>query len=108
MNDEDWTEGTTLAVGVFLNGQSIVQPDRFGRRVSDETFLVLFNASHDDLTWKLPGRRWGTGWTTEIDTAAPHARSRSVGAARSIERLAHSVLVLRQRSRHHSAAGMAP
>jgi glycogen operon protein len=108
MNEQDWTDGPTLAVGVFLNGLSIVQPDRYGRRVSDDTFLVLFNASHEDLSWKLPGRVWGTGWSTELDTAAPHARSRSVGAGRSIERVAHSVLVLRQRARHPSVAGMAP
>ncbi len=100
MTEQDWSEVPTLAVGVFLNGQAIAQPDRFGRRVSDESFLVLFNAGPDPMSWKLPGRRWGSSWIAELDTADPGARQRSHGAGRTVDRPAHSVLVLRQRAAH--------
>ena len=99
MTDTDWQEGTMLAVGVFLNGQAIAQPDRYGRRVSDDTFLVLLNAHHEDVRWKLPHRQWGTSWQVEIDTAT-HPRNRSVGAGRTIDRQAHSVAVLKLRRPH--------
>ncbi len=106
MSEHDWTDVPTLAIGVFLNGQAIAQPDRFGRRVSDDTFLVLFNAHHEPVPWKLPGRRWGTSWVTEIDTAVPDGRVRSIGAGRTIDRPAHSIVVLRKRLPHPSIGGM--
>ncbi|MEZ5239348.1 MAG: hypothetical protein R2716_10530, partial [Microthrixaceae bacterium] len=97
MSEEDWTDVPTLSVGVFLNGQALAQPDRFGRITSDDTFLLLFNGSDEDLSWKLPSRRWGSSWVNEIDTAAPGVRQRVVAAGRVTERPAHSVAVLRRR-----------
>jgi glycogen operon protein len=101
MSEGDWSDGPTLAIGVFLNGQAIAQPDHYGRRVSDDSFLILFNAHNEDLRWKLPGRRWGTSWVSEIDTATS-TKLRSVQAGRTIDRQAHSVVVLRQRSPQRS------
>jgi glycogen operon protein len=85
---------------------ALSQPDRFGRRVSDDTFLVLFNAHHEDLQWKIPSQRWGTSWVSEIDTAAPDGRARSVRAGRTIVRPAHSTIVLRTRLPHRSIGGI--
>ncbi len=104
MTEQDWAEVPTLAVGVFINGKSIAQPDPYGRRVSDETFLVLFNAGHEPMSWKLPPKRWGTSWVIELDTLYPEPRSRTFGAGRTIERPAHSIVVLRQRAPHPSTA----
>ena len=42
----------TLAV--FLNGQAISSPDPRGERVVDDSFLLLFNASHEDHSFTLP------------------------------------------------------
>jgi isoamylase len=106
MSEHDWTDVPTLAIGVFLNGQAIAQPDRFGRRVSDDTFLLLFNAHHEPVPWKLPSRRWGTSWVTEIDTAAPDGRARSIGAGRTLGRTPHSIVVLRKRLPHPSIGGL--
>ncbi len=97
MSEEDWTDVPTLSVGVFLNGQALAQPDRFGRTTSDDTFLMLFNGSDEDLNWKLPSRRWGSSWVNEIDTAATGGRQRVLAAGRVTERPAHSVAVLRRR-----------
>jgi glycogen operon protein len=105
MTEEDWNGGPTPSVGVFLNGQSISHPDRYGRRVSDDSFMVLFNANAHDISWKVPPRRWATSWVTEIDTADPDARPRVVGAGRIIDRMSRSVLLLRRRNapaRHRS------
>jgi glycogen operon protein len=107
MSEHDWTDVPMSALGVFLNGQAIAQPDRYGRRVSDDTFLVLFNAHHEHVPWKLPSRRWGSSWVTEIDTAAPDGRVRSIGAGRTVDRQPHSIVVLRKRRPHPSSGTLA-
>ncbi len=97
MTDQDWHDAPTLAVGVFLNGQSIAPSDQFGRRVSGDSFLLLFNAGHEDVRWKMPPRSWGGSWAIELDTAAPEGRPRSAAAGRTILRPARSVAVLRRK-----------
>jgi glycogen operon protein len=34
----------------------------------DDTFLLLFNAHHEEVPFKLPGDRWSRSWTKAIDT----------------------------------------
>ncbi len=70
MGDEDWDAGFAKAVGVFLNGKAINTPDLRGHRVVDDSFLVLFNAHHGPLEWRLPNG-WGARWARVLDTADP-------------------------------------
>ncbi|HLU30465.1 MAG TPA: glycogen debranching protein GlgX, partial [Acidimicrobiia bacterium] len=67
MTDEDWESGHAASIGTFLNGEGIGQKDRRGRPIVDDSFLVVLNASPDDIEWKLPGSL-GDGWETLIDT----------------------------------------
>jgi isoamylase len=73
MTGEDWDAGFTKSLTVFLNGQAISEPDRHGERIADDSFLLLFNASEHDLVFAIPPRRYGTRWTTVLDTALPRA-----------------------------------
>jgi isoamylase len=98
MNDEDWATGYARAVGVFVNGQSIPTTDAYGERIVDDTFLVLFNAGHDPLTWRIPGPEWGRRWTVDLDTSNPRIGARRKVAARAGDEmflLEHSMMVLR-------------
>ncbi|SDG53061.1 glycogen operon protein [Sinosporangium album] len=70
MTDADWNVGYARSLAVFLNGDSITEPDRRGRRISDDSFLLLFNAHHETITFTIP-KDYGDLWVTEIDTAAP-------------------------------------
>jgi glycogen operon protein len=97
MGDDDWHHGFAKAMGVFLNGEEIPDPDRRGQRLVDDSFLVLFNAHVEPLEFVLPGGRWGALWSVEVDTAADHGGSRQAylaGAALSVA--AHSVIVLKR------------
>ena len=95
MSPQDWDVGFSKSIGVFLNGQTLPDPDRRGRRITNDTFLLLFNAHHEDVTFALPGRAWGQRWATDIDSAtsspgpsgrkAYRARARVVVAARSVQ-----------------------
>ncbi len=70
MNDEDWNVGFARALGVFLNGEAIASRGPRGERVTDDSFLVLFNAAQEPVTWRLPAGRGGA-WRVAVDTAAP-------------------------------------
>jgi isoamylase len=69
MGDADWNAGSAPTVGLFLNGEAITDRDRRGQRVSDDCFLLLFNAHHEPIEWMLP-KLWGDRWELITDTAA--------------------------------------
>ena len=71
MTLSDWEQGFAQAVGVFLNGEAITIPDRFGNRIIDDTFMCIFSASQLELTWTLPTKRWGSSWTVKFDSSRP-------------------------------------
>ena len=69
-----------------------------GEDVRDESFLVLFNAHHEPLTFRLPTRRFGARWKLELSTLEPglEAGSRSWGARDEVEIESRSILILRR------------
>jgi isoamylase len=71
MTQRDWGFADAHTLGVFLNGEEI--PDRTDRGdpIEDDSFLLLFNAHYDDVTFTLPARRFGSVWTHELCTEDP-------------------------------------
>ncbi|RSS08236.1 glycogen debranching protein GlgX [Streptomyces sp. WAC00469] len=69
MTDADWQRSDAHSVAVFLNGDAIAEPDRQGRRVVDDSFLLLLNGYWEPVDFRLPGPLYGERWTTLIDTA---------------------------------------
>ncbi|HTK63629.1 MAG TPA: glycogen debranching protein GlgX [Pseudonocardia sp.] len=69
MTDRDWSSGFGQAIVVFLNGEAIPDVDERGDRVVDDSFLLCFNASADDIETTLPDARYGPAWAIVIDTA---------------------------------------
>jgi len=54
MVEENWGEDFAKSMGVFLNGQALARPDSRGEKITDDTFLLLFNAHHESLSFTLP------------------------------------------------------
>jgi isoamylase len=54
MDDYDW-EAQGRAMAVFLNGDAITEPDPRGRRIVDDSFLVLVNTGSEGTSFDLPG-----------------------------------------------------
>jgi isoamylase len=73
MTGDDWDAGFAKSLTVFLNGRAISEPDRRGGRIQDDSFLLLFNASEQDLVFTIPPRRYGQRWAKTLDTALPAA-----------------------------------
>jgi isoamylase len=98
MTQRDWRDGGLLAIGVFLNGEEIPSTTPRGEPVSDDSFLLLFNAHHEPIEFKLPTRRFGARWRFELSTAEPEAAAgaRSYVARSTVPVGARSALVLRR------------
>jgi glycogen operon protein len=100
MSDEDWDNGYAKSLGVFLNGNGIRELDARGERITDDSFLVLFNAHHEPMTFTLPSdTSYGEAWTVVLDTAAPLLdeaadEPRSAKAGGTVDAEARSVVVL--------------
>jgi glycogen operon protein len=62
MTRRDWENTESRAIGVFLNGDELGAETRRGEEVRDDSFLLLFNAHFEDVTFRLPARRFGTRW----------------------------------------------
>jgi isoamylase len=69
MTPEDWQTGYARAITTFLNGDRLVAPDRRGRKIIDDSFVIMFNAHHEDLEFRLPPEEYGPSWWVILDTA---------------------------------------
>jgi glycogen operon protein len=93
MGDDDWETGYARSLGVFLNGEAITDRDRRGQRVTDQSFLLLFNADHEPIDWVLP-KQWGDHWQVSFDTTDPARDGRTTEAGVPFPVAGHSVVVL--------------
>ena len=72
MTKKDWTDGEPV-LGLFLNGETIPNLGPQGQEITDDSFLLLFNASGEDREFMLPRKYMGPGWVLELCTADPAA-----------------------------------
>ncbi len=69
MSDTDWQQPHAHSLAVYLSGRSFSDVDERGGLVTDGTFLVLFNAYHDNVAFRLPNSVPGLRWQVVMDTA---------------------------------------
>ncbi|MEV0404013.1 glycogen debranching protein GlgX [Actinoallomurus sp. NPDC050550] len=97
MTDADWNIGYAKAVAVYLNGDAITEPDPRGRRVRDDSFLLLLNAHSDGIVFRIPDERFGERWEVVLDTALPKPAERGpVKANDRLEVTDRALVVLRR------------
>ncbi|NEE10100.1 glycogen debranching enzyme, partial [Streptomyces sp. SID7499] len=70
MTQQDWQAAHARAMTVFLNGHAISEPGPRGERISDDSFLLMFNASAGTLEFAVPVGH-GEQWQVVVDTARP-------------------------------------
>jgi isoamylase len=97
MTRRDWNDGEHV-LGMFLNGAEIATAGPHGEQIVDDSFLLLFNAHHEDRTFMLPRRGYGAKWTLELSTAEPLAPAGSIsyGARTEVEVMSRSVVILKR------------
>ena len=69
MTEQDWESGFGKCITVFLNGDGIRDVDSRGERVTDDSFLLCFNAHYEDIEARLPPRSYGVRWTVVVDSS---------------------------------------
>jgi glycogen operon protein len=97
MTSRDWEHGEAV-LGMFLNGRAITSKGPRGEDISDDSFLLLFNAHNEDRQFKLPRPHMGRRWELELTTASPDAQAGSATyeARTLVGVIAHAVTILRR------------
>ncbi|MCW2623351.1 MAG: isoamylase [Mycobacterium sp.] len=96
MTEEDWESRFAKSIAVYLNGHGIPDLDVRGQRVTDDSFVLCFNAHHESIEFTLPPTDFGAAWVPVIYTAdtatAQEAKPATAGAKVAVD--ARSVMVL--------------
>ncbi|QNP69507.1 glycogen debranching protein GlgX [Streptomyces roseirectus] len=97
MTDQDWTSATASALTVFLNGRAISEPGPRGERITDDSFLLMFNPSPRSLTFTVPVDH-GPRWRLVLDTDHPTltAPTPKISAGDQLSLIDRSVVVLQR------------
>ena len=82
MTRRDWDNTESRAIGIFLNGDELGAETPHGEEVRDDSFLVLFNAFFEEITFRLPARRFGTHWELVLSTGNCAVRATRPGGRR--------------------------
>jgi len=100
MTDEEWDHSFARSLGVYLSGSAMDERDRQGRQIRDDHFLLLFNAHHEPMDFRMPDLGEDRGWHMLLDTS--HAGGLQAGgylrAGEPYPLEGRSIAVLRQRN----------
>lgn len=96
MTPADWDSGFGKSLTVYLNGRGIPEPGPRGEHITDDSFLLCFNAHDSALDFALPGTDYGPEWSVALDCSIPDGRCETVyPAAATVTLPARCLLVLR-------------
>ncbi len=95
MTDEDWEADFGRCITVFLNGDGMADRDARGARVTDDSFMLCFNAHQKDMEVTVPNA-YGPEWTVVLDTTTGDVGDgeHTVKADETITVTARSLVVL--------------
>jgi len=99
MAQDDWDQASANVLGVFLNGEGLETTAERSRRITDNSFYLMFNAHHEPAEFRFPGERWGRQWQLVMETSTGFvtAGQCEVLLAREHRRLAARTLAVWQR-----------
>jgi len=69
MEEQNWEDELGKSIAVFLNGDAIADRDARGMRVTDDSFVLAFNAHSEPAEFTLPPEDYGSGWAVVVDSS---------------------------------------
>jgi glycogen operon protein len=99
MSQEDWNEWFAKSFVVFLNGDVLRSRDEHGKRMRDDSFLLLSNAHVDTVAFTIPIANWSRQWQPVMDTMLPDpfaVESGTIEPGATLDRGGLSLLILRR------------
>ena len=96
MRDEDWTAWYARSLMVYVNGLAISEPNLHGEKIVDKSFLLLVNASEEDIEFTIPTEPTGSSkaWKVVIDTQPTKGLPRKLKPKAKVEVESHSLCLL--------------
>lgn len=96
MRDEDWTAWYARSLMVYVNGHAISEPNLHGEKIVDKSFLLLVNASEEDIEFTIPTEPTGSSkaWKVVIDTQPTKGLPRKLEPKAKVEVESHSLCLL--------------
>jgi glycogen operon protein len=77
MTEEDWRNRSLRSLGIRFAGDAIDEVDERGRRITDDTLLLLLNAHDKQVSFVLPAHRAEDRWEQILDTREPTGQPKS-------------------------------
>ncbi len=97
MEATDWEDGGWMrTLGMYLNGSAPEIRDASGRCAEDKDFLLLLNAHHEPVAFRISYGLHHSGWKVVFDTARPNLplERESVKRNRIVDMAPRSFVVL--------------
>jgi isoamylase len=69
MKEEHWKQDFARSLGIFLNGQGLRCVNEKGEKMKDDSFYIICNAHHDQVSFVMPPDKFGNPWVKILDTS---------------------------------------
>ncbi|WJZ03105.1 glycogen debranching protein GlgX [Corynebacterium freiburgense] len=99
MTQGDWDFQFGKSLMVYINGNAITELDERGQRITDDSFIMCFNAYHECIEFTLPDARFGRRWKLIVDTTEETGyplTEEIIAAGGTLEVPARSTMLLKQ------------
>jgi glycogen operon protein len=93
--DDTWAAGFVKCIGVRLTGGLIGDVDERGEPITGDTLMVLFNAHHEGMKFRLPDPPGGQHWELIYDTSDPRLKAGRLESGQEYPLQARSLALLR-------------
>jgi glycogen operon protein len=99
MTERDWQQGFARCVGVYLAGGAIERRGRRGEPIRDSDFMLLLNAHHEVIPFRIAEILSAKAWTAVLDTSlADPFELRPVGSSEGYLLQGRSLALLQELS----------
>jgi glycogen operon protein len=95
MQQDDWTNPSTLTLGMLIHGDATDEVDERGRPVHGDTLLIVMNNSPTDVDFRLPRIEQRGLWAALVDTNRRADDMTQVVKSECIHLASHSLVLLR-------------
>jgi glycogen operon protein len=96
MTRRDWEQPECRVLGFFLNGREIRRRTQRGDSTEDDSYILLFNASPEEVSFQMPARRFGRVWELELATQQHADAPRALRAREFYPLVPRSLAALRR------------
>jgi glycogen operon protein len=102
MTDEQWRQESAQCLGVFLSGKALDEQDERAQPITDDNFLLLMNAHHEETGFVLAPLPPESVWVVLVDTSCQTRGGADVvhNGAATYPLQPRSLVLLMQRNRN--------